>query len=343
MSATFDIDHHSNTPLYKQLKAEIEKQIKCGSIARGQILPSMNVLAESLQISRETVKKTYDVMRKDGWIESVHGKGFFVSERSKNIHKILVLFDKLSNYKQLLFTAFANELGEKAEITIRLHNQDIDLFEDFVQENLDHYDYYVITPHFPLNKDTQRRALRCLKRIPNRKLILVDRNFPGLTGHYGCAYQDFEKDAIEGLRQGMEQLKKYNQLNIISMKGSLYAPYIEKGIIEFCEQHHFPCKTYHEILPERIQAHEAYLILNSQLDTELIELVTKAQAKGYTIGKDIGIISYNESQLNEVILNGLTVMSTDFIAMGKITAQMILDKQMQVIHCPFGLILRKTL
>jgi DNA-binding LacI/PurR family transcriptional regulator len=127
------------------------------------------------------------------------------------------------------------------------------------------------------------------------------------------------------------------------MKGSLYAPYVEKGIIEFCEQHHFPCKTYHEILPERIQAHEAYLILNSQLDTELIELVTKAQAKGYTIGKDIGIISYNESQLNEVILNGLTVMSTDFIAMGKITAQMILDKQMQVIHCPFGLILRKTL
>lgn len=343
MPSTLHIDHNSTMPLYKQLKAEIEKQIKSGDMARGQILPSMNALADSLQISRETVKKTYDVMRKDGWIESVHGKGFFVSQRRKNTYKILVLFDKLSNYKQLLFSAFSNELGDKAEITIRLHNQDIDLFEEFVQENLDHYDYYVITPHFPLSKDTQRRALRCLKRIPNRKLIMVDRHFPGLVGHYGCVYQDFEKDAIEGLRQGMNQLTKYNQLNIISMKGSLYAPYIEKGIMEFCGQHNFPCKTYHEILPERIKSQEAYLILNSQLDTELIELVTKAQAKGYEIGKDIGIISYNESQLNEVILNGLTVMSTDFVAMGKMSAQMILDKQMQVIHCPFGLILRKTL
>lgn len=339
----FDIDLQSNTPLYKQLKLEIEKQINTGKLARGHILPSMNVMAEELHISRETVKKTYDVLRKDGWIESVHGKGFFVSQKRKESIRILVLFDKLSNYKQLLFTAFSTELGEKAEITIRLHNQDIDLFEEFVQENLDLYDYYVITPHFPLQKDQQRRALRCLKRIPNRKLLLLDRHFPGLSGHYGCVYQDFERDAIEGLRQGLSHLKKYRQLNIISMRGSLYAPYIEKGVMEFCLQHQFPCKIFHAILPERIKPREAYLILNSQLDTELIELATQAQAMGYAIGQDIGIISYNESQLNEIILNGLTVMSTDFVQMGKLAAGMVLEKAMQIVHCPFRLIVRNTL
>lgn len=343
MSVSFNIDHTSNIPLYKQLKSEIESQITSGILDRGQILPSMNVLAESLNISRETAKKTYDLLRRDGWIESVHGKGFFVREKKHTSSKILVLFDKLSNYKQLLFTAFAHELGDQAEITIRLHNQDIDLFEYFISENLNHYDYYVITPHFPLEKEIQRRALKCLKRIPNRKLILVDRHFPGLTGHYGCVYQDFERDAIEGLRQGMKQLTRYNRLNVISMKGSLYAPYIEKGVLEFCRRNNFPCKTYHEILPESIKRGEAYLILNSQLDTELIQLATQAQAKGYSIGVDIGIISYNESQLNEIILNGLTVMSTDFVEMGKMAAKMILDKQMEVIHCPFGLMLRKTL
>ena len=77
------------------------------------------------------------------------------------------------------------------EITIRLHNQQIDLLEYYIDENLDQFDYYVVTPHFPLDESTQRRAVKALMRIPNRKLILLDRCLDSLPGNYGVVYQDF--------------------------------------------------------------------------------------------------------------------------------------------------------
>ena len=93
---------------------------------------------------------------------------------------------------------------------------------------------------------------------------------------------------------------------------------------------------------EKIQKHDSFLILNSQLDNELIELIKTAKVKILKAGKDIGIISYNESPINEIILNGLTVFSTDFKQMGKLAAKMILEESMKKIRCDFKLIKRNT-
>ena len=64
--------------------------------------------------------------------------------------------------------------------------------------------------------------------------------------------------------------------------------------------------------------------------------------KGYKIGKDIGIIAYNESPINEIILDGLTVFSTDFEQMGKLAGEIILNKTINKIKCDFKLIRRGT-
>jgi len=94
--------------------------------------------------------------------------------------------------------------------------------------------------------------------------------------------------------------------------------------------------------PDKIRKGEIFLILNSQLNLELIELVRIAKTKGCRIGEDICIISYNESPINEIILDGLTVMSTNFIQMGELAAKMILEKPFKKIHCDFTLIRRST-
>jgi DNA-binding LacI/PurR family transcriptional regulator len=91
-----------------------------------------------------------------------------------------------------------------------------------------------------------------------------------------------------------------------------------------------------------IQKQDSFIILNGQLDIELIELIKTAKVKGLIIGKDIGIISYNESPINEIILNGLTTFSTDFKQMGELAAKMILDKSLKKIRCDFNLIKRNT-
>ena len=126
------------------------------------------------------------------------------------------------------------------------------------------------------------------------------------------------------------------------MPGSMYAPLIEKGIKTFCSEKHIEFEICKNIDTNKIEKQEAFLILNSQLDSELIELVRAANSKGCTIGKDIGIISYNESPINEIILNGLTVLSTDFEQMGKDAAKMIAERSMKKTKCDFRLIKRNT-
>jgi DNA-binding transcriptional regulator YhcF (GntR family) len=307
----------------------------------GDYLPSMNQLAEELMISKETVKKAYSILRGKGYIESAQGKGFYVGDRNHKI-KILVLFDKLSTYKQILFTSFAAGIGDISQITIRLHNQDISLFEHFIEENLDKFDYYIITAHFPLQPDVQKKALKILKKVPNRKLLLLDHYLQDLHGNFASVYQDFERDIYEGLQHNVQKIKKFEKFNIFSTKGSMYAPLIEKGIARFCEENQVNYEIFKNIDCTKICKNEAFLILNGQLDNELIELISIARKNKIRIGKDIGIISYNESPINEIILGGLTVFSTDFKQMGELAAQMITEKQFRKIRCDFRLITRST-
>ena len=343
MDVRIQIDVFSKVPVYKQIIEQITHQISSGVLKDGDRIPSMNDLALDLQISKETVKKAYNILRHKKIIDSKQGKGYYVSENINPAIKILLLFDKISTYKQVLYSSFASNIGENVEITIRLHNQDVDLFEKFVDENLDIFDYYIITPHFPLQASLQNRVKKILRKVPNRKLILLDRYMDTVIGNYGSVYQDFENDIVTGLNQGLDDIRKYNKLKILSMPGSMYAPLLSKGIVKFCSEHHIEHEFfYHTKHSNVIQQGDLFLILNSQLDVELIEISRMAKMRGLKIGKDIGIISYNESPINEVILNGLTVLSTDFEQMGRLTAQMIREKELKKIKCDFRMIRRGT-
>lgn len=343
MKFKIEIDLRSLVPVYKQLILSVQTLMGTGKYKEGDFLPSMNELAKELEISKETVKKAYSILREKGLIEATQGKGFYVKNTRNSKIKVLLLFDKISTYKQVLYSSFAAHIGDISEITIRLHNQDVILFEQFIEENLNKFDYYIITPHFSLKPEIQRRAAKALKKIPNRKLILLDRYIEGLKGNFGSVYQDFEQDAYEGLAQGLESLRHFTKLNIISVPDSLYSPLIEKGLVRFCTENHINYEIHKNINQGQIKKQEVFLILNSQFDVELIELVRIAKKKGCRIGQDIGIISYNESPINEIILEGgLTVLSTDFKQMGKLAAKMIIDKSLEKIRCDFRLIRRST-
>jgi DNA-binding LacI/PurR family transcriptional regulator len=56
------------------------------------------------------------------------------------------------------------------------------------------------------------------------------------------------------------------------------------------------------------------------------------------IGKDVGIISYNETPLKEILLDGITVISTDHAKMGELAAQLILENRTERIKNDFHLL-----
>lgn len=343
MNGLIKVNVNLHIPIYKQLIAEIERLIDNGILKQGDCLPSMNELSTELNISKETVKKVYSILREKGLIESMHGKGFFVTAwRDNRKLRIFMLFDRLSQYKQTLYDAFVSTIGDRAEITMYVYNQDIETFEEFVDRTMDKYDYYLITPHFPLDPVVQARALKVLKRIPNRKLIIMD-NWPRtLQGHYGAVYQDMANDIYDGLSEGLEDLRKYNKLHVVILPTSLYGSLITAGVERFCNDNNISVEFHYEINVEMMQRGGVYLLLNGQLGLGLVETARMAKSRGLEVGKDIGIISYNDSYLSEIILGGLTTVSTDFDQMGRLAAKMVLTHNLDKIKCDFKLTRRNT-
>ncbi len=342
MSISFKINQSGGKPVYKQLIQQFETKIKSGRLQTGDMVPSMNELAKELDISRETVKKVYSILRDRGFLEPHQGKGFYVKcpDESRRL-SVLILFDKMSVYKQTILNSFMAEMGSNIESTILLHNQNLDLYEYYLDLYLDDFDYYIVTPHFAFDEESQKRMHKLTSRIPNRKLIVLDRLPEGLKGNFGAVYQDFENDAYDGLKQGLQKIMKSGKLNMIKLPTSLYGDKVSLAVKRFCAEYGIELYSYQKP-PEDIMKDDIFLVVNSQLDTGISDLADNISNNNLKIGKDVFIISYNEFPLNKVVLGGLTTISTDFEKMGRLAARMILDKKMEKIKCNFGMIRRAT-
>ena len=76
------ISNSSTSPIYEQISRQIKDQILQGELKAGDALPSMRMLAKELRISVITTKRAYEDLEKDGFLETVPGKGCFVSEKN---------------------------------------------------------------------------------------------------------------------------------------------------------------------------------------------------------------------------------------------------------------------
>ena len=336
------LDINDKAPIYKQLVEQFEEAIRSGKLKPGEQVASMNDFAMQMGISKETVKKTYGILREKGLLIPQQGKGFYVAEAYLDSKpRVLVLFDKLSIYKEVLYNSLAEALGEQADITILTHNQNLELFTYYLDTYLDKFDYYVISPHFPLDEKTQQAAVKLISRVPNRKLIMVDHWMQNYQGNYGAVYQDFENDVYEGLKQGLDKLKSTSCLKVVTLPSSLYGKMVTKGVDRFVKEFNIPV-SYSDSVVDEILPNETYLILSSQLDSGLAAFARKVKEQNLEVGKDVFVISYNEFDLNEVVLNGLTTISTDFKQMGRTAAQMIIEKKSWKEHCDFKMTRRST-
>ena len=69
----------SGEPIYAQIVSQIRQMILQGELVSGTPLPSIRLLAKELQISVITTKRAYEELEREGLINSIVGKGSFVS------------------------------------------------------------------------------------------------------------------------------------------------------------------------------------------------------------------------------------------------------------------------
>lgn len=78
------LSNATNQPIYEQITEQLKQAILSGVLVAGDALPSIRALAKELKISVMTTKRAYADLERDGFIETVAGKGSFVSQRNQD-------------------------------------------------------------------------------------------------------------------------------------------------------------------------------------------------------------------------------------------------------------------
>ncbi len=336
---TFKQDFSSKQPKYRQIINAIINDIEKGLLQKDDHLPSINELSFEYDIARDTVEKAYGELKEKNIITAVRGKGFFVNGLKGSKLRVLLILNKLSAYKKLIYYSFLHTLGDKATVDLQVHHYNAVILKKILDDNKGKYHYYVVMPHF-FEGLTEVNPIDELKKIAPDELVILDKNLPELEGNYTSIYQDFENDIYEALEEGEPLINKYNELCLVFPEGNNYPNEIVRGFKKYCNHYNKSHQVVENAHLQKIKRGVLFIVI---AESDLVDLVKKAIEKNFQLGKDIGIISFNETTLKEILAGGIATISTHFEAMGSTAATLILQKQTIKIKNPFSLIRRASL
>ena len=102
-----NINNSSTVPLYEQIQNQIKAQILNGTLTPGEGLPSIRNLAKELKVSIITSKRAYEELEKEGFVETVTGKGTFVAKQNTERLKETVLYEIENKLEEIIKQAKA--------------------------------------------------------------------------------------------------------------------------------------------------------------------------------------------------------------------------------------------
>jgi len=327
------IDDLLGVPKYRQIINSIYAAISRGELKLGDKIPSLNQICSEFDLSRDTVMVAFNELKAKGIITSTPGKGYYINSIEIKVdQKIFVLFDELNVFKEDLYTSFLNSLDAQSTIDIYFHHFNYQVFKDLISNSVGKYTSYVIMPAtFDFTSDI-------INKLPKDKVYILDRKKDDLKD-YPVVYQDFEQDVYDALKHSLDLLKKYTKLIMIfpggkEPEGRLF------GFERFCDEEGFDSESIRNVLNREMKRGEAYFVPS---DRDLVRLVKMAAEKNLKLGTDVGIVSFNDTVLKEVVADGITTISTDFKVMGKTLAQMIQNRGAGKIRNHSSLIKRNSL
>jgi len=324
------IDTDYSATKVKHLTDALCDAISEGKYKTGQVLPSVNKLSKEYNLSRDTVFKAYRELKRRGIVDSTPAKGYHVAGV---LNKVLLMLDIYSPFKDVLYNSFVSGLSKDFKVDLVFHFYNEHLFETVIADSIGRYNYYVI---MNFNNEVLHDSL--LKIDPARLLLLDLGDFDKKDFAYVC--QDFGESVYNCLADNVDRIRKYKRFILFlpdkSEHPKILTPYFKKFAADF--QIEADVVSLHSRF--RLYRDTAYLIIQQ---SDLIEMVKHCRTGNFKIGKDIGLIAYNDTPMYEIIENGITVISTDFAAMGKKAAQFVKTRQKLFDVIPAKMIIRESL
>lgn len=329
---TFEISihHHSDIPKYRQIVNSINNAISENILHQGDLLPSVNILCKTHQLSRDTVFKAYKILKEQNVIESVPNKGYFVANETR---KVLLVLDTFKAYKEVLYHSFIENLPANFIADVQFHHYNIENFKTILNNSLGKYYKYIVMGF------DNKEVPKVLSTIKQNKLLLIDWNIRSESQN-NYVFQDFGQSFYNALSEALELLKKYNKLVFIYPE---YTNHPKEALIFFIKlvKNH---KLKHNIILNSndfdIEKNTAYLSVSDRILGKFLE---QCRAKNLEPGVDVGFLSYNETPMKKFIYKGISVISTDFKELGTMCAKFVNSDRPMQYYVPTKLILRESL
>jgi len=214
-------------------------------------------------------------------------------------------------FQQEFYNALRREIGDRVQIDVFFHHNNQEVFETVFANIQGKYGMYVVVPI------ETKLIKKLLLGISPERLLIVDR-FLDLGSDYSYVTQEFEHSTYNTLVQLLPKVKKYKKVMLFFRKDLDYP----EGVLESFERFLVDFEVKGEVLQnysdEVLKKDYLYLTIS---DSDLWSLLKDCRDNNFRIGKDVGVVSFNDHVVKEIVSGGITTISTDFKKMASLTAK----------------------
>ena len=319
---------------HEQLVMGVINAIDDRIIRSGNQLPSVNRMIQELKFARNTIVKAYSDLKDRGIVEERKGQGFIIKSASTDqTVRVALLLYAFHPFQEIFYNTFRAGLGDNIQLDVFFHHNNLEVFENTLNNIKGRYGMYVVAPIE--NKKTKGMLLQ----IPQNKLLVVDRPLH-MGSDYSFVVQEFEQPVYDALEELKDTIRKFRKMVLVFRSGSDFPMGILKAFRRFVADY----KIKHEVVPDYIPASvESDTVYMTIGDTELWQILKDCVASKLVIGKDVGILSHNESPVKEIVCGGITTISTDFRQMAQCAAEFVLNRTFSQRVIPSILVRRNSL
>jgi DNA-binding transcriptional regulator YhcF (GntR family) len=326
----FQVDPFSNQLKFQQLIDSIIDAISRNLLQVGDILPSVNQLCHESKLSRDTVFKAYAELKNRGIVESVPNKGYFIARATT---KVFLFLDTFKAYKEVLYGSLRDNLPENVGVDLNFHHYNIGIFDKVIKESLGKYTRYII-----MNFD-HGQVPEIISQIPRDRLLIIDWRIHS-TPDMSVIYQDFGQTLYDSLKDHLELIGKYKRFTYLYPEFTYHPQESITWFERFGKDYALNYQVLRQAKKFDVQKDDLYLLVS---DRTLARFLDQCSEKNLTPGKDVGVISYNETPMKKYVKDGITVISTDFELMGRKAAEFAVSGEPVHIQIPTQMKVRNSL
>jgi GntR family transcriptional regulator of arabinose operon len=342
------LDRDSNTPLYLQLKNVLVEKIRSGELKPGSFMQTECEICREYGISRYPVRQALGEMADEGYLKRVRGKGTMISTELPKLKTAkgsnilgLILGRLTSDFCKEILAGFEKQARKRGYLTVSscsegMPDEEIACIDRMMECNIS--GLFV----FPCNESRIESRLGKLKE-KGIFVGILDRN-PGLrdidyvgSDNQGGAYTAVRHLALQGFRNVVfvsdmsnvssinERMEGYlkavedyglNSLSHINVKEDLgrYSHYAHRFFIE---------KFKEELIVLRQNNPIGIFAVNDHIAIQCVDVL---ESEGMTIGKEVGIVGFDNIARGEYLRVPLTTIAQNGFLLGQSAADIAIDK-----------------